>query len=41
MRGSVNVNDLFDRYSSEDIDIMTGIINDNIEATKKSQMPLI
>ena len=41
MRGGVNINDLFDRYSTEDIEIITSIINDNIEATKKSQMPLL
>jgi hypothetical protein len=41
MRGGVNINDLFDRYSTEDIEIMSNIINENIEATKKSGMPLI
>jgi hypothetical protein len=41
MRGGVNINDLFDRYSTEDIEIITGIVNENIEATKKAHMPLI
>jgi hypothetical protein len=41
MRGGVNVNDLFDRYSSEDIDMIGKIIKENIEATKNNQMPLI
>jgi hypothetical protein len=41
MRGGVNINDLFDRYSTEDIEIISTIVNENIEATKKSQMPLI
>jgi len=41
MRGGVNINDLFDRYSTEDIEIISTIVNENIEATKKSQMPLL
>ena len=41
MRGGVNVNDLFDRYTTEDIKILSSIIKDNIETTKQSQMPLI
>jgi hypothetical protein len=41
MRGSVNVNDLFDRYSSEDLEAITTVINENVEATKQSRMPLL
>jgi len=41
MRGGVNVNDLFDRYSVEDIELMTEVINENVEATKQSRMPLL
>jgi len=41
MRGGININDLFDRYSSEDINIMTEIIKENIEATKATQMNLL
>ena len=41
MRGGVTVNDLLTIYSAEDREFMYNIINDNIEATKVSQMPLI
>jgi len=41
MRGGVNVNDLFDRYSVEDIEIISEIITENIETTKNSRMPLL
>jgi hypothetical protein len=41
MRGGVNVNDLFDRYTSEDVALITKIINENIKATKENQMPLV
>ena len=41
MRGGVTVNDLLDRYSSEDREIFYEVIKENIEATKNTQMPLI
>jgi hypothetical protein len=41
MRGGINVNDLFDRYTTEDIKIINDIIKENIEATKNTQMPLL
>jgi hypothetical protein len=41
MRGGVNVNDLFHKYSHEDIKIMGEIIKENIETTRTTQMPLI
>jgi hypothetical protein len=41
MRGGVSINDLFDRYTFEDIKIMQDIIKENIEATKATQMPLV
>jgi uncharacterized membrane-anchored protein YitT (DUF2179 family) len=41
MRGGVSVNDLFDRYSHEDRELLYSIIKDNIETTKVSQMPLL
>lgn len=41
MRGGVNSYDLLNFYSSEDRTIMNKIIEENIESTKKSQMPLL
>jgi len=41
MRGGVTVNDLLTIYSAEDREFMYSIINENIEATKVSQMPLL
>jgi hypothetical protein len=41
MRGGVTVNDLLTVYSAEDREFMYTIINENIEATKISQMPLL
>ena len=41
MRGGVNVNDLFDRYTHEDLSMITEIIKENIETTKQSQLPLL
>jgi hypothetical protein len=41
MRGGVNVNDLFHTYSSEDVNIMSAIIKENIETTKATQMAII
>ncbi len=41
MRGGVNINDLFHRYSNEDIEIMNGIIVEHVNLTKETQMPLL
>lgn len=41
MRGGVNSQDLFHLYSYEDRQIINGIIKDNIETTKKTNMPLL
>jgi hypothetical protein len=41
MRGGVTVNDLLNIYSVEDREMIYNIINENIEATKISQMPLL
>lgn len=41
MRGGVNINDLFHTYSAEDIKILSGIIKENIEITRRSQMAII
>jgi len=41
MRGGVSVNDLMDRYSHEDLNILAEIIKENVENTKASQMALI
>jgi hypothetical protein len=41
MRGGVTVNDLLNVYSFEDREMIYNIINENIEATKISQMPLL
>ena len=41
MRGGVNSDDLFHKYSFEDRQIMNEIIKDNIEATKNSRLPLV
>jgi len=41
MRGGVTVNDLLHVYSFEDRQMIYTIINENIEATKISQMPLL
>ena len=41
MRGGVTVNDLMHTYSFEDREMMYTIINENIEATKIAQMPLL
>jgi hypothetical protein len=41
MRGGVTVNDLMHTYSFEDREMMYSIINENIEATKIAQMPLL
>ena len=41
MRGGVDSNDLFHKYSYEDRQIIYEIIKDNIETTKNTKMPLI
>ena len=41
MRGGVTSQDLFHLYSYEDRNIMSSLIKENIEATKKSGMPLL
>lgn len=41
MRGGVNSQDLFYIYSYEDRQIMNQIVKDNIETTKKTNMPLL
>ncbi len=41
MRGGVNSQDLFFSYSVEDRKIMTEIIKENIETTKKSRLAII
>ena len=41
MRGGVNINDLFWRYSFEDREMIRKVIEDNVELTKKTQMPII
>jgi hypothetical protein len=41
MRGGISVNDLLDRYSHEDREILFAVIKENIETTKNTQMPLL
>ena len=41
MRGGISAQDLFHIYSFEDRSIISNIIKENVEATKKSGMPLI
>lgn len=41
MRGGVTSEDLFQKYSFEDREIISKIIKENIEVTKKSGMPLV
>lgn len=41
MRGGVTSDDLFFKYSYEDREIISKIIKENIEATRKSGLPLI
>ena len=41
MRGSVSSTDLFYLYSNEDRAIISEIVKENIELTKKSGMPII
>jgi uncharacterized protein (DUF433 family) len=41
MRGGVTVNDLLDRYGYEEREAISEIIKENIDASKKAQMPLL
>lgn len=41
MRGGVTSDQLFFTYSYEDRNIISSIVKENIEATKKSGLPLI
>ena len=41
MRGGVTAYELFHVYSAEDRGILSNIVKDNVEATKKSGLPLI
>ena len=41
MRGGVSINDLLYSYSYEDRQSIYTVINENMEATKDTQLPLI
>lgn len=41
MRGSFSYHDLMYKISKEDLEILSKIIKDNIEATEKSKLPLL
>jgi uncharacterized membrane-anchored protein YitT (DUF2179 family) len=41
MRGGVSVNDLLHTYSYEDRQMLYTVINENIETTKETRLPLI
>ena len=41
MRGGVTIEQLLFQLSSEDREIMTVIIQENIETTKNTQLPLL
>jgi len=41
MRGGVSVEDLLHLYSHEDRNMIYNVINENIENTKETRMPLI
>ena len=41
MRGGVTVDELLQLYSFEDRDMIYNVINENIETTKETQMPLL
>jgi hypothetical protein len=41
MRGGVTVNDLLYLYGFEEREMITKIINENIEATEKTKLPLL
>lgn len=41
MRGGVTVDQLMHQFGPEERAMMTTVINENIEATKATQMPLL
>jgi len=41
MRGGVTVDQLLNQFSHEDRQMITSIINENIEATRATRMPLL
>lgn len=41
MRGGVSVEDLLHRYSFDDREMIYVVINENIETTKETRMPLM
>ena len=41
MRGGVTMNDLLHNYSNEDIEIISKIIDEHINLTKETRMPLL
>ena len=41
MRGGVTMDELLHLYSFEDRDMIYNVINENIEATKETRMPLL
>lgn len=41
MRGSISINDLLYAYSHEDRELIARVIDENIENSVKSGMPLI
>jgi len=41
MRGGVTVDELLTLYSYEDREMIYNVINDNIEMTKETKMPLL
>lgn len=41
MRGSLTYHDLMYKITREDLQIMNGIIKENIEATEKTRLPLL
>ena len=41
MRGGVSINDLLHTFDSSDREMIYKIINENVEATKETRMPLL
>ena len=41
MRGGVKAEDLFHKYSNDDIEILNAIIAEHVKLTKETQMPLL
>lgn len=41
MRGGVTMDELLHLYSFEDRDMIYNVINENIETTKETRMPLL